>query len=335
MDIATAESVLIVDDEQDILDLVSEALSVRGFLCRTALNGPEALASLAEFETAFVITDMRMPGMTGLELLDQIVAHHPDCYTLLLTGSADVSVVVQAMRSGACDFITKPFNLAELFQRMDVALEKRNRMLSSRAQVVENEEKLDHIASQFLELTDGVLLSLTAALGAKHPETCAHSERVALRAMQLANAFGLTIDDVRAIYVAGLLHDIGKVGVDRSILEKSTSLEDAEFDQIRAHPVQSAEIAAPVSFSRVTIEAILHHHERVDGTGYPDGMKGDDIPFSARILAVCDAFDAMTSHRNYQAQISSEEGIHRLRQGAGTQWDPIVVEKFCELLIIG
>jgi putative two-component system response regulator len=331
MEPLSEKTVLVVDDESTITDLIINALGSQGFDCRAASNGPEALEMLSERTAAFVLTDVRMPAMSGLDLLEQVRAHYPHTFVILLTGAADVSIVVRALRSGACDFLTKPFSLVELIQRMGVALEKREVYLADLVEHEIQERKLEYISSQYKDLTEGVYASLKAALCTKHPETCAHSERVALRAVQLANALGMSKPDIQALYVAGLLHDIGKVAVDSSVLDKAGALEKEEFDQIKSHPIQSAEILAHVALSPVTLDAVRHHHERYDGTGYPDRLAGEIIPFSARVLAVCDAYDAMTSERTYQPALPPEEGFSRLRAGAGTQWDPLIVDKFCEL----
>jgi putative nucleotidyltransferase with HDIG domain len=327
----SGRSALVVDDESSITELVSTALSARGFECRTATNGVEALNSLAECEADLVVTDVRMPGMDGLDLLDQIRVHHPDTSVILLTGSAEVPVVVRALRSGACDFLTKPFTLAELRERVDAVMEKRRQDLAIRAAQAHQEWRLEQMAARYRALTEGILRSLAATLDTKHPETRAHSERVALRAANLASEIGLAGEDVQAIYAAGLLHDVGKVAVDRSVLNKVGRLDEREFEQIKAHPVESARIVEPVALSPVTLDAIRHHHERYDGRGYPDGLAGDRIPLGARVLAVCDAFDAMTNDRAYRTALSYEEGFERLREGKGKQWDPDLVDRFCAI----
>ncbi len=324
-------SALIVDDEPAITELVSTSLTAQGFSCRIASNGLEALELLAADESALLITDVRMPGMSGIDLLEQVRVHYPDVFVILLTGSADVPMVVRALRSGACDFLTKPFMLSELSKRVNAALTKRHETLAHQETHRQQEQKLAHVADRYQALTEGVLQALAATLESKHPETRAHSERVALRAAHLAGTLKLPNEDVQAIYAAGLLHDIGKVSVDQSVLNKPGKLDSLEFDQIKSHPVESARIVEPVALSKITVDAIRHHHERYDGKGYPDHLAGDAIPLSARILAVCDAFDAMTSERAYQPALPQDEVQKRLREGAGKQWDPRIVEVFCAL----
>lgn len=325
------KTALVVDDEHFITELICSSLEHEGFQCMSASNGAEALERLAEQETAFVLTDVRMPGMSGLDLLEQVRLHYPDAFVILLTGAADVPTVIRALRSGACDFLTKPFSLAELSERMTNALVKRCEMVSDRETQQYQERRMEHMALRYKDLAEGVLLALSSALGTKHPETQAHSERVALRSANLAESLQLPAEDVRAIYVAGLLHDVGKVAVDTSILDKPGRLDTQEFDQIRSHPVESARIVEPIALSPVTLQAIRHHHEQYDGSGYPDKLAGEEIPLAARILAVCDAFDAMTSDRAYQSALPCNEGFTRLQSGAGRQWDPAIVEVFCRL----
>jgi putative two-component system response regulator len=325
------KSVLVVDDEESITDLICTALTPRGYRCATASNGAEALDMLAESPAAFVVTDVRMPGMSGLALLEQIRAHYPDTFVILLTAYADVNIVIRALRSGACDFLTKPFRLEDLYTSLQDAESKRHDLLAQQAIAKEKEEHLEQLAAQYSDLRAGVLAALGAALETKHPETRAHSERVALRAANLASVLGMDEEEVQAVYVAGLLHDIGKVAVDRVVLDKPGGLDSAELSQMRSHPEESARIVEPVGLSPVAVAAIRHHHERYDGTGYPDHLAGEEIPTGARILAVCDAYDAMTSTRAYRPALPPEEGFSRLRTGAGTHWDPRIVEVFCNL----
>ncbi len=324
-------AVVVVDDEPVITELLCAALEADRFTCYAAHNGPEALAELAKRPCAFVLSDVRMPGMSGLDLLEQVRAHYPDTFVLLLTGAADVGMVTRAFRAGACDFLTKPFSMDELRDRMEVAHERRIEALRQREAEQYKTKRLEHLALRYEGMVNGVVSSLAMVLDTKHPQTRAHSERVALRAADVATSMGMGPDDVQAMYVAGLLHDIGKIAVDSTILEKSGKLDHDEFDQIRSHPAESARIVDPVALSPLVVAAIRHHHERWDGTGYPDGLLGDAIPLSARILSVCDAYDAMTNERTYSPALPAAEGIARLHEGAGRQWDPAVVDMFCRL----
>jgi putative nucleotidyltransferase with HDIG domain len=324
-------SVLVVDDEAPIRELVATSLSMHGYSCRLASDAQEALNLLAEQESALLITDVRMPGLSGLDLLERVRCLYPNLFVILLTGFAEVPTVVRAMRSGASDFLTKPIRIAELLERVGNALARQQEALAENEERSLQDRRLQQVAEQYQALTEGVLKALAATLETKHPETRAHSERVALCAVHLASALNLNAEEVKAIYAAGLLHDIGKVAVDQSVLDKPGKLDEAEMDQIFAHPVESARIVAPVALSRLTVDAIRHHHERYDGKGYPDHLAGEQIPLSARILAVCDAYDAMTSERAYKPALPYQEGYRRLREGSGKQWDPEIVEVFCTL----
>ena len=329
MDPVDPKSLLIVDDDEMITDLVAAMLEPDGYRCRMAASGREALSILEAHPTALVITDMRMPGMTGIQLLEQVRHHYPDTHVLLLTGAADVPMVVEAMRAGACDFMTKPFHQEVLRERVSTAVSRREADLARRSAEERRARSLSDLAARYRELSRGVLDALSTALETKHPETRAHSDRVATLSASLATFLGMSEDEVAAIYVAGLLHDIGKVAVDMTVLTKPDRLDNAEFDQIKSHPEESARIVAPIAMSPSTVLAIQHHHERYDGSGYPEGLRGEAIPLSARILAVCDAYDAMVSNRIYQAAVPREEAAQRLRSGAGGQWDGRIVEAFC------
>jgi putative two-component system response regulator len=329
MSLPDEKTALIVDDEEIITDMVCDTLVREGFRCRKAHNAHDALVRLAEEGAAFLLTDVRMPGMNGLDLMEQVRNHYPDTFILLFTGSADVPMVVRALRSGASDFLTKPFSLSDLRERMQIAFAQRAARVRQQESERFRARQVQHLDTQYRTLSKGILTSLGAVLKTKHPATQEHSQRVALMAANLAAQMQRGQEEIEAVYVAGLLHDIGKVAVDATILDKSGKLNQEEFDQIRAHPVESARIVAPLAISPLTIDAVRHHHERYDGSGYPDHLAGEAIPLSARILAVCDAFDAITSERTYSPALPTEEGVARLRSGAGTQFDPSIVEAFC------
>jgi len=326
--VAGERTVLVVDDERVITDVLCAALGRDGYDCQSASTGMEALARLGERPAAFLLTDVRMPGMSGLELLDQVRLHFPETWVIVLTGVADVPIVVQALRGGACDFLTKPFSLGELRERMSEASRRRREMVEAAERERRREREMEAMAQRMAALAAGVVTSLASVLSAKHPETREHSERVAVLAADLAEALGLPVEAQQALYIAGILHDVGKVAVDSSILEKPGSLDRREFDQVRSHPVESARIVDPIELSPITAAAIRHHHECFDGSGYPDRLAGAAIPLAARILSVADAYDAMTHQRAYRAPLSHAESIARLRSGAGTQWDPEIVEAF-------
>lgn len=323
---------LIVDDEVAITELLAATLSRAGYQCKTAHNGMEALVCMAVCQPDYVLTDVRMPGVSGLELVNEIHMHYPETWSLVLTGAADVPTVVQALRFGAMDFLTKPFSLDELRQRMKAISARRAEAVPNRTSNVCQGSPGGGSVELVEEMHKGVVRALSQVLSTKHPETHAHSARVAVYATSLSSSLDMNCMEVESVKIAALLHDVGKVAVDSSVLDKSGSLDASEFDQIRTHPEESARIVAPVAYSAQTLDAIRLHHEHYDGTGYPEGLRGEDIPLAARIVSICDAYDAMTSNRRYRPALSSEEAIRRLRGGAGTQWDPDLVDRFIALL---
>ena len=324
-------SLMVVDDEADVRHVICGSFSKRGFRCGCAASGPEALQKLAESPADLVLTDLRMPGMTGLELLEQLSLHHPTSFVILLTAHADVPTVVQAMRGGASDFLTKPFSLRDLHTRVEAALDKRQALVEELEARQSNERRLEGLLCRYEQLRKGAIQSLTSILDFAHPATYAHSERVALRSAAVANAMGVIEEEVRAIYLAGLLHDLGKVTISRHVLDKATRLSATERIAIRTHAERSAHIASSVELPESTVDAIRHHHERYDGTGYPAGLKGDAIPFGARVVAVCDAYDAMSCERPYRPALPESESVRQLWHGSGTQFDPSVISSFCVL----
>ena len=289
------------------------------------------MEKLAADPTSLVLTDLRMPGMNGLELLDQIAAHHPFTFVILLTAHADVSTVIQALRGGASDFLTKPFSLRDLRQRIEAALAKRDACVQQWDSAQQDEIRLENLLRRYDDLRNGAIKSLTAIMDLAHPATYAHSERVALRSAAVATAMGANDAAVEAIYLAGLLHDLGKVTISREVLDKPAGLNSTEREAMRTHAERSAQIASSVELPESTVAAIRHHHERFDGSGYPLGLKGESIPFGARIVAVCDAYDAMSSARPYRPALPEEESVRQLCQGAGSHFDPGVIQTFCLL----
>ena len=320
---------LVVDDEPRLRQVLMRLMEMDGFRCDEAANGAEALAILAGTSVPLVLSDLRMPTMDGIELLRQIRARHPDVAVVMITAVADVEVAVSCLAIGAMDYLTKPFHLEEVRARVIQALEKRRLILENRDYQERLEDRVALQARRLEELFLASIQSLAHALEVKDPYTRGHSVRVSQYSSVVARALALDGDVIRQVELGGHLHDVGKIGVRESVLNKAGALTGDEYEHIMTHPVVGWRILSPLlSDAPLALNVVRSHHERFDGTGVPDGLAGSDIPLEARIAAVADAFDAMTTARPYRVHMSVEDAVAEVQRHAGSQFDPDVVAAF-------
>jgi cyclic di-GMP phosphodiesterase len=331
----SARRVLIVDDERDIRTTLHAVFGSAGYECRTAPNGREAARLFEAERSPLTITDLKMPGMDGLQLLQHLKARDADAAVIMLTGAADLNTAVESLKQGASDFILKPVNLEQVLLAAERALERRQLVLERRehqalleSRVAEATRDLAAALSELRETYQATLEALGSALATREVGTELHSRRVHAYSIALARAHGLSEPAIDALGRGVLLHDIGKIGISDTILLKPGPLTPDEWDIMRSHPEFGRQILERIPFLRDAIPVVYHHHERWDGTGYPLGLTGHDIPLGARIFALADAFDAMTFDRPYSTAISMEAARERIREDAGTHFDPDVVATF-------
>jgi putative two-component system response regulator len=326
---------LVADDEPRLRQVLARLMRAEGFECHEAASGVEALEVLARVPVTLVLSDLRMPQMDGIELLREVRARYPDVAVVMITAVADVDMAVRALTMGATDYLTKPFHLDEVRARVVQALEKRRLRLENRGYQERLEERVAVQARRIEELFLAGIQSLVEALEVKDPYTRGHSDRVSRYSVEIARALGLDADLVRQVELGGHVHDIGKIGVREAVLNKPGPLTDEEYRHIMQHPTVGWQILAPLmSDAPVALRIVRSHHERYDGRGIPDRLAGEDIPFEARIAAVADAFDAMTSSRPYRPghRMSVEAAVTELRRHRGTQFDPRVLDAFLMLV---
>jgi response regulator RpfG family c-di-GMP phosphodiesterase len=323
----TAQYCLIVDDEPRLRQVLVHLMRNDGFTCLEAGNGEEALAHLEQQPVTLVMSDLRMPKMDGLELLRRIRGRWPDTAVVMITAVADVEVAVSCLAIGAMDYLTKPFHLEEVRARVAQALEKRRLVMENRGYQESLQEKVAVQARRLEELFLASVQSLAEALEVKDPYTRGHSIRVSQYSVIIAREMGLDGELLRQIELGGHVHDIGKIGVREDVLNKPGKLTDAEYEHIMTHPVVGWRILAPLlGETPVALNIVRSHHERYDGRGIPDRIAGEAIPFEARIAAVADSFDAMTSDRPYRPDgLSMEVAIAEIVRCSGTQFDPTIV----------
>lgn len=321
---------LVVDDDPQVRAALVRVIQAQGLACESVDSADAALALLAEQgEVAVLISDIRMPGTDGVALLVEVRRRFPDTAVIMLSAVADVQIAVDCLKKGALDYIAKPMILDEVQTRVTRALEKRDLTLQNRfyQQHLESEVRRQRIRIQefFLEGAQ----TLAHALEAKDAYTRGHSQRVRDYAVRTAVVLGFTGDFLDNVRLGAELHDIGKIGTREAVLNKPSRLTPAEFLHIAEHTLLGERILAPLARERpVVLHIARSHHERLDGDGFPDHLHGDAIPIEARIVAVVDAFDAMTTNRAYRDTRSPVEAYEELHRCAGLHFDPEVVKAF-------
>jgi response regulator RpfG family c-di-GMP phosphodiesterase len=320
---------LVVDDDPVIRKGLSLLLEGQGCEVRQAAAGDEALARLAEQPADLVVTDIEMPGMDGVALLREIRLRWPDTGVVMVTGQTDVRTAVACLDQGALDYISKPFQIEEARARIAQAMEKRTLIEANRDYQRHLEERVREQAERIRELSVVAVQALAHALEAKDAYTRGHSSRVCAYSDAIARELGLSQHQRQELRIGAELHDIGKIGVREVVLLKPARLTEAEYEHIKLHPVIGERILRPLLGQHPEALAVVRsHHERQDGSGFPDGLAGEAVPVVARIAAAADTFDAMTSARPYREAKPAAQACEELRRIAGSQLDAEVVEAF-------
>jgi putative nucleotidyltransferase with HDIG domain len=319
-----------VDDDAQVRRSLAKVIEAHGLSAIEASSGAEALAILdRDGEVPLVISDIYMPEMDGVTFIREALQRYPDMAIVMLTGVAEVATAVECLKLGALDYISKPMMIEEVRARVDKALEKRDLVLQNRFYQQHLESRVRELDRRNKQsLINGVQM-LVHALEAKDAYTSGHSARVSRYAVKTAVQLGYTGDRLEQIRLGGELHDIGKIGTREDLLNKPGPLTPQEFQQIKEHAALGERILAPfLSESASVLRIVRSHHERLDGAGFPDGLSGGSIPLEARIVAVVDAFDAMTTNRAYRPTPTPPDAVGELRRCAGTHFDTEVVEAF-------
>ena len=321
------ETLLLVDDEDTVRRVLYLKLSREGYVCEEANNAEQALHVLETIPIALVILDIKMPGKSGMELLPEIKEGYPDTAVIMATAVNDVNIAVQCVNLGADDYLCKPFNLDDVSLAVQRGLDKRRLQLELREYQQFLEEKVEEQMVEMRRLFLGAIEALVSALEAKDKYTGGHSRRVTEIALAIGKELGLSTEDMENLRWGSLLHDVGKIAIHEVIQNKPGRLTPEEYEHIMTHPQIGGRIVRPVVNGRIT-EIIEHHHDHYDGTGLHQTVAGSDIPLGARVIAVADAFDAMTSDRPYRAAMSVAEAVEEIKRSADTQFDPVIVAAF-------
>jgi len=350
------QTVLFVDDEVNILKAVQRLLRNENWNVITASRGAEALELIDRHPAQVVVTDQRMPEMSGVDLLSAIRQRKPDVVRMMLTGYTEMNVAVEAINRGEIyRLITKPWNDEELkatlrqafdhfslkneIKRLNQVTREQNLKLQDMNRTLEGKvrERTKQLAEKHQELRIAYVQTIRAlaeAVDAKDAYTRGHSERVGVYASKMARELGLPRDMIERVYISGLLHDVGKIGVRDAVILKPDRLTEEEYLEIKQHPEIGARILQPVAFLSDVVSCVRHHHEWYDGCsrGYPDQLRGDQIPLPSRVILVSDTVEAMTSDRPYRKGLPLETVVQELHKFSGSQFDPNCVDVMLRLL---
>src|SRR5437660_2871183 len=330
----TKPRLLIGDDEAEVRSMLNDLLRDT-YQCSQAPSAEEALAKLSERDYQWVISDITMSGMSGLEMIPQVKVISPDTVIVMISGMQTIESAINALRLGGFDYLMKPFDLRQAEAAVTRALEHHDLLAAKRRYENRLEElvhqrtaELDEALGSLENAYRSTLKALTAALETRDAETHGHSERVVSFSLRLGREYGLSASEMRALEFGSLLHDIGKIGVPDAILRKPAKLTDEEWERMREHPIHGQQILRGIKFLHGAAKVVAQHHEKWDGSGYPLGLKTEEIDICARIFSVADAFDAITSDRVYRQGRSYEAALGELHEWAGRQFDAEIDDAF-------
>jgi putative nucleotidyltransferase with HDIG domain len=333
------DRILVVDDEEPIREIVASMLGTAGYACKQAASGMEALAVLTsgeEFE--LMLSDLMMADLDGIGLLERTKEKYPDMPVVMVTAVHDISVALAAIRNGAYDYLLKPFEREQLLNTVSRALENRRLKVENRTYQTNLESlvkaRTDQLQAAMANLErsyDITLETLGDALDLKDRETEGHSKRVTAFTIAIARAMGLPREQINTIARGAFLHDIGKIAIPDKILNKPGKLEAEEFNVMKEHAYHGFQIVKKIPFLAEAAEIVYSHQEWFNGSGYPRGLKGEQIPLGARIFSVADTLDAITSDRIYRPAQTLQAAKIEIEKWAGRQFDPEVVKVFLEM----
>ena len=333
-----AENILVVDDEEAIREVVSTMLESKGYHCIAVSNGRAAQEFVRKQTPDLVLSDMIMPEMDGIKLLEWLRNFDPEIPVIMVTAIHDISTALEAIRRGAYDYILKPFEKDQLFhgvgralQHRRLVIENRNYQVNLEQQVNDKTAQLQTAFAQLEQSYDDTLEALGSALDLKDAETEGHCQRVTAFTISIAKTVPVSLSYLPILARAAFLHDIGKMAIPDSILRKPGPLNNDEKQIMRTHCEIGYNVLRRIPFLRDAAEIVLAHQEFFDGTGYPRGLRGEQIPLGARIFSIADALDAMISDRPYRRALPMAHAKEEIRRCAGTQFDPKIVSVFLSI----
>ncbi len=339
--------ILVADDDMLVRSAIQKILHMFHHEVVAVESGRQVLERVSD-EFDVIVLDINMPDMDGFETLERLNQQHIDIPVLFLTGAGTMDYAVKAINLGAYDFLTKPIADIELFHiKVKRAAEKRHFLLQEKAykkrleaevqnktrELAQKNMLLERYSNDLENATVQIMTSLQTAMEEKDGYTAGHTRRVTELALLLGQSAGMSGDDITVLRRASQFHDIGKLVIDLSCIQKAGALTPEEWELIKKHPGIGASIIEPLTFMERERDIIRHHHEKLDGSGYPDGIGGNDLEVLTRIITIADSYDAMTSRRNYRRNLTSAEAVGELRRCAGSQFDPELVEIFAGVVL--
>jgi putative two-component system response regulator len=324
-----SSTVLIVDDEEAGRQTLESILEGEGYQLVMAENGQQAIETAKAVFPDVILLDVMMPGMTGFEVCERI-RNHPsiaEIPIIILTALDDRESLLTALKAGADDFITKPFDRFELRARL-IGITRLNRY----HKLAQERQKLRKVHTELLDAYEETIAGWSRAMDLRDRETEGHSQRVTDLTLKMAKMFGMSDEELVHVRRGALLHDMGKLGIPDSVLQKQDKLNEKELEVMRKHPQFAYDLLNPIEYLRGALDIPFCHHEKWDGTGYPGGLKGEEIPVAARLFAVVDVWDALTSDRPYRSAWKKADALNHIREQAGKHFDPQVVELFFKVI---
>ena len=333
---AARTPILVIDDDQSILQLVSDILTRHGYAPLTAVDGNEGLALFKREKPPVVLTDIQMPGMSGIEILKKVKADSPTAQVVIISGFGTTDDVIGALRQGASDYLSKPFNIGLLLHTVSRCVERHGLIKDRMGRKALLEETVRERTAALTESFHETVRALGLITEKRDPYTAGHQHRVALLAMAIGEELALPAREIEVLKVVGLLHDIGKVAVPVELLVKPSGLSSIEANLMKIHPQAGYDIIRGIPFIKSlgadVPQMVLNHHERLDGKGYPRGLEADELELEAKILSVADVIEAMSSHRPYRPALSMAAAKAEIQENRGKAYCPECVDACIALI---
>jgi len=325
--------ILIVDDEEPIRLLLERILEEKGYVCVLAADAAGARDCLKKHDFDLLLCAIKMHGESGLELIQDISPKYRDMAVVMVTVIDDAMVAESMFEAGVFDYVTKPFRCNRILMSVANALHRRELKIANRAYRENLEQVVAERTCQLKKAFDGIIHAIALTVEIRDPYTAGHQLRVAQLAFAIAKEMGLPEHQAEGIRIAGTVHDLGKISVPVDILSRPSQLTEMEFGIIKTHPETGYNILKDIEFPWPIAEIVLQHHERMDGSGYPQGLSGENIFLEARVLAVADVVEAMASHRPYRPALGQDKALEEIRQNRGILYDTVVVDACLELFM--
>ena len=329
--ITNRKKILIVDDEVSVQRTLKRIMKRIQQECSLASSAEEARRIMKEETFDLILCDNRLPGESGMDLIGHVISEYPETAVIMVSGMDDPEVAEKALEIGAYGYMIKPFKPSEVIINVSSALRRQRLEIESRTHRENLEQMVASRTVQLQETLDGVIQVISLTVESRDPYTAGHQRRVAELARAIAEEMGYSEDQVKGTHMAGMIHDLGKISVPSEILSKPSRLSKIEFELIKTHPQVGYDILKGIEFPWSVAEISYQHHERMDGSGYPRGLKGEEILLEARIMAVADVVEAMASHRPYRPALGIDVALDEISKNKGVLYEPEMVDA-CEAL---